>query len=188
MDVFSELDGLKKIDVGLFKYFFVCGDPDEERLRVEYYLDRPNRSLLAKVRFGKLAQGPPNHAHGGAIAAVFDEVMGFTAFMNDYPAMTAKITIEYFEPVPLGRDILVRSRVESVEEKKVWVRAEMLDPEAQVLTSGEALLIVQTLERLEGLGRLNPEILEMIRSMKESRERRADATTTKEQAGGTDKG
>ncbi len=169
MDLFDKIDSLEKIDVSLFKHFFVCGDPSEERLKVDYYLDRKSGHLLARVLFGRMAQGPPNHAHGGAIAAVLDEVMGFTAMMNGLPVMTAKITIEYFDPVRLGNDIAVKGWIDRVEEKKVFIKAEMLERDGRVLTSAEGLLIVQSLERIRELGTINPEILEKILAMAKAR-------------------
>lgn len=158
-ELMGKFDNLKRLDSALFRHFFVCGDPREDRIRVEYFFDSEDGVLLARILFGRMAQGPPDHAHGGAISAVFDEAMGLTSLANGYPAMTARMTIDYFAPVRLGEEAVVKGWIDGVEDKKVRVKAELAGPEGEVLSRAEGLFIVQSLERLKELGRLDEELL-----------------------------
>jgi hypothetical protein len=54
---------------------FVSGDRTGARFRMRYFRDDAGH-LVARVWFGPETEGPPDHAHGGSIAAVLDEVLG----------------------------------------------------------------------------------------------------------------
>jgi hypothetical protein len=46
---------------------FVSGDQTGNRFRMNYFQDE-NKDLVARVWFGPVTEGPPQHAHGGSIA------------------------------------------------------------------------------------------------------------------------
>jgi uncharacterized protein (TIGR00369 family) len=51
-------------------------------------------------------------AHGGVVAALLDETMGWSAtvFGKEHPMyVTGEITVKYIAPVPVGEEIEVRS-------------------------------------------------------------------------------
>lgn len=158
-NVFGEANDLIKLDLGKYKPLFVSGDPHEDRLKLDYYFNRKNGHLYAKVLFGKFAQGPPNHAHGGAIACVLDEAMGLVAWANGYPVMTAKMSIQFYKPVELGAEMLVDSWVDKVSAKRITVKGKLKGNDNFLYAEGEGLYIEQNKDRFKEMGRISDEFL-----------------------------
>jgi acyl-coenzyme A thioesterase PaaI-like protein len=71
------------------------------------------------VRFGPAYEGPPGHCHGGFVAAIFDELLGFVQLR---PGFTAYLKIDYRAPTPLNRDVQLRGWIERIEGRKRFIR------------------------------------------------------------------
>ena len=68
------------------------------RLRVEEG-DAGDVVIVGDVTFGPAYEGPPGHCHGGWIAAMFDEALGFAQLA---PGFTAYLHVNYRRPTPLN--------------------------------------------------------------------------------------
>jgi acyl-coenzyme A thioesterase PaaI-like protein len=71
--------------------------------------------IEGEVRFGPAYEGPPGHVHGGWVAAMFDELLGFA---QQKPGFTATLTVRYLRPTPLNRTLGLRAHVDRVEGRK----------------------------------------------------------------------
>jgi hypothetical protein len=92
---------------------------------------------LGRVRFGSAYEGPPGHAHGGMVAAVFDELLGRS---QGSAGFTGRLTITYRRPTPLHRDLELRGWFDRVDGRKRWIKGECrLD--GVLLTEAEGLFI-----------------------------------------------
>lgn len=116
---------------------FVSGEPDGNRYRVRYYHDEEQR-LRARVWFGPETEGPPGHSHGGAMAAVLDEVLGLAAWAAGYPIVVGNLNISFRNQLPLGQVVTVESEIISAEGRKVMVHGricsgDMIYAEAECL-------------------------------------------------------
>ena len=78
------------------------------------------RSVEARVTFTAPYEGPPGHVHGGLIAAVFDEVLGFAQSLSGRPGMTGNLSINYRKPTPLNTELIFRGHITSVEGRKIF--------------------------------------------------------------------
>jgi len=135
---------------------FVSGDIDGDRLRIWYYRRDSDGALIAKVWFGPGAEGPPGHAHGGSMAAVLDEAMGFAAWVDGHPVVAATITINFVRRLPLEKVLLVECRVTLAEDRKVLTSGRIFDPETgQEFSRGEGTFVKQP---MESFGRLTEAI------------------------------
>ena len=119
---------------------FVSGDPTGERFRVRYYRDSQG-ALVARVWFGPETEGPPGHAHGGSIAAVLDEVLGLAAWAAGHAIVVGKLNIHFQKLLPLRTVVEVRSRVVSVEGRKVMVHGGIHGPGGIVYAEADCLCI-----------------------------------------------
>lgn len=119
---------------------FVSGDPTGERFRVRYYRDHANL-LVARIWFGPETEGPPGNAHGGSIAAVLDEVLGLAAWAAGYAIVVGRLNIHFQKLLPLRTVVEVRSRVVSVEGRKVMVHGGIHGPEGVVYAEADCLCI-----------------------------------------------
>ena len=99
---------------------FVSGEPDGNRYRVRYYRDA-EQQLRARIWFGPETEGPPDHAHGGAMAAVLDEVLGLAAWAAGHPIVVANINVSFRNLLPLKTVVTVESDIVSTNGRKVTV-------------------------------------------------------------------
>ena len=134
---------------------FVSSDPDGIRLRVRYYYR--GTDLLTKVWFGPEAEGPPGHAHGGAMAAVLDEAMGFAAWIAGHPVVAARLTTDFRRMLPLGTVCTVETEVGAVERQKVQVRGRIIGADGAVHAEGEALFVHLGMDALSALNTIRNE-------------------------------
>lgn len=128
---------------------FVSGETSGDRLIVHYFAEEDSKVLRALVWFGLGAEGPPGHAHGGSMAAVLDEGMGFSAWHAGFPVVAATITVNFRRKLPLDLVHGVECVVERVENKKVYTRGRIYNRQTDdVYADANGLFIVQTLESL----------------------------------------
>jgi len=121
---------------------FVSGHQAAGRMRVAYFRKPDDDRLLARAWFGPGAEGPPSHAHGGAIAAVLDEAMGGVCWMNGHAVLAARLTITYLRPVPLGTDATVDAWIDLIEGRKVSTRGRLLDRDGSPFAEADGLFVV----------------------------------------------
>ena len=120
---------------------FVMGDNSEERLTVRYFVRESDNRFFAKVFFGSATQGPPGYAHGGSIAAVLDEAMGFAAWIAGQTVVAAKLTINYKKMFPLKTIAIIEAWVESIKGRKVITKSKMYDSNGTIFSKSEGLYI-----------------------------------------------
>ena len=78
-----------------------------------------------RARFGAQYCGPPNHVHGGVIAAVMDELLGAVNVVNDLGAMTGTLTVRYRRPTPLFEEVRMEGRTGEARGRKVFAQGEI---------------------------------------------------------------
>jgi len=120
--------------------FFVIGDQSEDRLKVKYYFRESDHRFFGKVFFGKATQGPPGHAHGGSMAAVLDEAMGFAAWISGQTVVAANISVNHIEMLPVNSVVTVEAWVKTIEGRKVTTKARIYIDDV-VFSTAEGLFI-----------------------------------------------
>ena len=80
--------------------------------------------VVARVVLRQAFEGAPGRAHGGIVAAAFDDVTGFVIGQVREPAFTGELTVRYLAPVPVNEPIEMRARLESRERRKLFITAE----------------------------------------------------------------
>jgi acyl-coenzyme A thioesterase PaaI-like protein len=131
---------------------FVSGNTGgRSLLRVRYFLRAPDGRLVGKAWFGAGAQGPPGHAHGGAMAAVLDEAMGAAAWVAGHLAVAARLDTNFHRMLPLGTDATLEAWVEREEGRKVWTAGRLLDAAGEPFASAQGLFIELPPERFRPL-------------------------------------
>ncbi|MDD2557989.1 MAG: hotdog domain-containing protein [Desulfuromonas sp.] len=109
---------------------FVSGEPDGDRFRVRYYKDA-QQQLQARIWFGPETQGPPEHVHGGAMAAVFDEALGLAAWAAGYSVVVGNLNVSFRNLLPIRQVATLESSIASVAGRKVLVKG--------ILSSGDTV-------------------------------------------------
>lgn len=104
-------------------------------------------AIIGHVRLSRLREGPPGHAHGGAIAGLFDEVMSAAQRLGGGEGgLTGRLTVRYRKPTPLETDVRFRAWIHDDRPTRVIIRAESLvsEPTADtdvVTASAEAFFV-----------------------------------------------
>jgi hypothetical protein len=93
--------------------------------------------IAGDVTFGPAYEGPPGHVHGGLIAAMFDELLGFAQLS---PGFTAYLHVNYRKPTPLNAPLKLHAWVASVDGRKRVVCGECYAGDT-LLTDAEGLFI-----------------------------------------------
>lgn len=87
-------------------------------------LHRDGDDAVATVSLGAAFEGAPGRAHGGIVAAVFDDTMGLVLKIISTPAYTGELTVRYLAPTPVGEELEFRARLVRREGRKLFIEAE----------------------------------------------------------------
>jgi acyl-coenzyme A thioesterase PaaI-like protein len=117
-------------------------NPTATEIDVRYEHDE----AIASLTLGPAFEGAPGRAHGGMVAAVFDDVTGYVLRLAGTPAFTARLTISYHAPTPLEVPLEFRSRLEAREPRKLHITAECRH-NGQLIASADALFVTVDPER-----------------------------------------
>ena len=80
--------------------------------------------VVARVVLRRAFEGAPERAHGGIVAAVFDDVTGYVIGQIHEPAFTGELTVRYQAPVPIDAPLEMRARLVDRERRKLFITAE----------------------------------------------------------------
>ncbi|MDA3859948.1 MAG: PaaI family thioesterase [Melioribacteraceae bacterium] len=119
---------------------FVCGTENHKSIGVEWYYD-DNNEIYCDIVLTIEQQGPPQHAHGGASAALLDEAMGFAAWVTGYKIVSANLNINFLKPVPLGVPLKIHAKIMSKEGKKIFAKGEIILEDGKIAVEGTSILI-----------------------------------------------
>lgn len=105
-------------------------NPTSADIEVQFEPD----GVVARVVLRRAFEGAPGRAHGGIVAAAFDDVTGFVIGQLREPAFTGELTVRYLAPVPVDEPLEMRARLESRERRKLFITAEARHGEQVVAT------------------------------------------------------
>jgi acyl-coenzyme A thioesterase PaaI-like protein len=91
---------------------------------VDIQVEPGGEEVVAQVFFRKGFEGPPGRAHGGIIAAAFDDVTGFIIGRIGQPAFTGELTVRYVGPTPIETPVEMRARLDGRERRKLFISGE----------------------------------------------------------------
>ena len=95
----------------------------------------------AEVVFGPAFEGAPGRAHGGVVAAVFDDLLGMAMAGTRSIGFTGRLTVHYRNPVPIETAITFRLRTGESQGRKLHVHGDARLGD-QVLATADALMIL----------------------------------------------
>src|SRR5262245_22796343 len=102
---------------------FVCGVDNPHGLRLEFFDDE--HKVYAEFTPAAHHQGWPGVLHGGIISALLDETIGRVAFLHDRWVQTAKLSIRFVRPAPLGQKLRASGRLVRDARRLMEMRGEI---------------------------------------------------------------
>jgi acyl-coenzyme A thioesterase PaaI-like protein len=128
---------------------FLHRDDTGQRFRIRYFSDEQTQHFCAIVWFGPETEGPPGHAHGGSIAAVLDEAMGFTAWYHGHRVLAGHLSIDFLRAIPVNTEVWVECWIERVDDKKITVRGMISIPDETLYAQGKGLFVELSEEQFQ---------------------------------------
>ncbi|WP_336670937.1 PaaI family thioesterase [Tsukamurella sp. USMM236] len=115
------------------------GNPMQIPWRMERFDGDGIRSI---VRFRRAHLGGHSAAHGGMIAQLFDEHLGWIVYSGGHPiARTAYLKVDYRKVTPLDTDLVLDGWIDRVEGRKIHVTARLTETDGTALADCEALIV-----------------------------------------------
>jgi acyl-coenzyme A thioesterase PaaI-like protein len=105
--------------------------------------------VIADVVLRRAFEGAPGRAHGGIVAAAFDDVTGFVIGRLQEPAFTGELTVRYLAGVPVDQPLEIRARLDGRERRKLFISAELSSSDA-LLARCRAIYVTVDLSRFAG--------------------------------------
>jgi acyl-coenzyme A thioesterase PaaI-like protein len=130
---------------------FIMSEQNNHILCVSYFQRKEDGALAGKIWFGPGAEGPPNHAHGGSIAAVFDEIMGASVWFAGYVVLAARVSVDFLKPIPLNLICHYEARIEQVIGKKIFAKGRIHSLSNQTYAEAEGIFVLVDPEKLIGM-------------------------------------
>jgi hypothetical protein len=108
----------------------------QSTLKRDYFIQKSGFYNCAKnvkgvANFGNTCEGQPGFVHGGASAALMDEVLGFTCFSNNFLAATSNLNINYYKPIKLNNLIFINSQIYNVNKNDIYLNASLFEDEQE---------------------------------------------------------
>ncbi|HUY21830.1 MAG TPA: PaaI family thioesterase [Acidimicrobiales bacterium] len=107
---------------------------------------RDGDEAVLRTTLGPAFEGAPGRAHGGAVAALFDEVMGFVLSIQATPAYTGRLTVTYRAATPLDQELELRAKLHSRHGRKLRIEAHARQGET-LLAEADGLFVAVDPER-----------------------------------------
>jgi uncharacterized protein (TIGR00369 family) len=124
---------------------FACGELNEHGLQLQLHLEerRSWSEFVVDSRF----EGWRGVTHGGIIATILDEVMAWALVAEDNWGVTARMTIEFKRPVPVGTPVRAEGWIVRTRRRLVNTAGQIVDANGTPLATAEAVYVAATEER-----------------------------------------
>jgi acyl-coenzyme A thioesterase PaaI-like protein len=126
------------------RHCFVCGLENNYGLKLTFFQDESG-DVTVETIVPDHYQGYPGVVHGGIVASLVDEVLGRVHMGSDPEKprfmYTAKLTIQYRQPVPTNQTIRIVGSGLKRKKRTATSTAKIFGPNGEILVNADALLI-----------------------------------------------
>jgi acyl-coenzyme A thioesterase PaaI-like protein len=121
----------------LSRWCYACGDLNPIGLHLHFRVD--SDWAVASFVATREHQGYPGFVHGGVVAALLDEAMGWATYGRDIWAVTGKMEMRFRGIVPIETPLEVRGRIVRDRGRSLELLAELRGPDGALLAEAEGL-------------------------------------------------
>lgn len=142
---------------------FGCGSGNAMGLRMKFYSD--GRSVASSLIVPGHLCGWREVVHGGIVATILDETMGWSAiYLMKKVVLTKRLTVDFLKPTLVNQALFVEGRVaDRPDDRHVVIQAEILTQDEEISARSEGLFTLFSLDDAVSLGLLGPEMVDEIR-------------------------
>jgi uncharacterized protein (TIGR00369 family) len=130
---------------------FASGEPEGLRLRVALFRRDDDGAVVGRTWFGPHAEGPPGHAHGGAMAALLDEAMGVACWAAGHRVLAKELNVAFRRPLPLLSVATLECAVVVVDDRTLSTTGRLFLPSGDVCAEARGTFAALPAERLARL-------------------------------------
>ena len=120
-------------------YCFGCGRHNPVGLHLEF--ERAGDGVVASYTTRREDQGFPGMLHGGLLALLLDEAMGWAMYADRIFAVTARMETRFRRPAVLGETVTARGRITRNRGRRIEVAGEVLDAGGASLVEASGLFL-----------------------------------------------
>ena len=131
---------------------FGCGSENPHGLGLQFRQE--DGRAVAQFTPSAHLQGYPGHVHGGGVATMLDEAMGWAVYGRGIWAMTARLTMRFRRLVPLGEPLTVSGWVTRDRGRFLELRSELRSRRGVLLAQAEGIFVRVGGRQAEELRRL----------------------------------
>jgi len=113
---------------------YICGTQNPHGVGLTWYA-REDGSIFSEFMLTINQQGPPGYVHGGASAAVLDEVIGVAIWRAGYNVAVVNMDINFRQAIPVDSTVTVEARMTGKEGRKFFGTGEIYLPDGSVAVS-----------------------------------------------------
>jgi acyl-coenzyme A thioesterase PaaI-like protein len=137
-----------------YRRCFGCGPDHPTGLHMRHTVGE-GLTVYSQFTVSEEHQGAPGLAHGGLLAAAFDEALGSVGWLLFNVSVTARLETDFVRPVPVGTTLHITARCDGVEGRKVYLSAEghLGEPDGTVAVRSTAVFISVPAEHFATYGR-----------------------------------
>ncbi len=133
---------------------FGCGQGNEAGLKMQFYINEDQDTVVSYVILPKHLCGWRNIAHGGVISTLLDEAMGWTSLVLLQKMILSKtLEVEFIKPVFIGEEIVVEGSVKEIQsDKKALMQSVIYNKEGEVCARGKSIVLTYNADGIEKMG------------------------------------
>ena len=141
---------------------FGCGTGNAMGLKMEFYSD--GNSVVTQLAVPEHLCGWQNVVHGGIIATILDEAMGWAAmFLMKRLVLTKSMNVEFLQPVMVNQQLIVKGQVDKeLDERQARIQGELYNTTGELCAKSEGIFALFTLEAARNLDFLDTALLDEI--------------------------
>ena len=123
---------------------FGCGPLNPDGLQLQFS-PGPEGSV-AEYQVAPRFQSWAGMAHGGIVALMLDEAVGWAAWHGGHPGVTGRLQVSLRRPLKLGERVRIVGRVDNIRRNLVYVTAfvENRDDHSRIADATATLMEVKT--------------------------------------------
>src|SRR5712664_2496977 len=133
-----------KLEVRFDGHCFGCGPLNEEGLQLKF--EPGADGSVAFYQVPERFQSWAGMAHGGVVALMLDEAVGWAAWHAGHPGVTGRLQVSYRRPLKLGEPVRVVGKVENIRRTLVYTSAvlENRDDGSRIADATATLMMADT--------------------------------------------
>jgi uncharacterized protein (TIGR00369 family) len=127
---------------------FGCGGANPRGMQLTFEQDDDAKRIRGKFRISADYQGGVGFVHGGIVATLLDEVMAKVSRFRQDHALTAELTVEYLQPVPVDADLIIDGWEVERNGRSLYREGEIRDVSGAILARGRGRFVQVDVEAL----------------------------------------